>query len=376
MLSFRGRNSNSRPQVVVMEEEDSTPEQQQREAERQQALAEVNGALKKIEQQNRGIVRVANGFAYLLIVATSVASLISLGRDTVKHLTWPITGDSFPSVCGTVILLTLVMAMDTGSLFAAAKVRTLMGRDDGSREIYMHVAIMIGVSAMEAATYIYMMFLFETPHDGVTGSLVVARGLAVPVLALYLALARPMTVTTSDMAHQSGLITGKAVLSGLIELAVDPGADTSQLARNIAMYAAAAPMSEKEKLRLRNMYRAATDAVVDIDALLGLPPMVQPLALPPGNEGTGNGDGQNDGPLTPEQADQLRARMIREGYPLEDQERAMNERLRQSLIVQTRRSQLKKLTNMSDAQLSKRIKELFPRVRVKEESEDDGTTNS
>jgi hypothetical protein len=364
------RGPRSRQSVVVVEEDSSTPEQRQREAERQQALAEVSEAFKKVEEQNLGIVRGAHIFAVLLIVATSVASLISLGRDIVRSISWPPTAENFPNFCGAIILLVLVLAMDTGSLYAAAMVRVLGARDDEDSGKGMHVAIMVFVSALEAGTYIYMMFLYEKPHDGAAVALVILRGLAVPVLALYLAMARPMTITPADIAHQSGLITGKAVLNDLITLATDPEAETPQLARKIGMYLAAAPLSEKEALRLRNMYHAATDEVIDIDALLGLPPMTPPLALPPGNGGA------NDGPLTPEQADQLRARMIREGYPLADQDRAMNERLRQSLVMQTRRSQLKKVTNMSDAQLSKRIKELFPRVRVKEEDVSDGATNS
>jgi hypothetical protein len=365
----------SKPQPVVVVGGTGTPEQEQRAAERQQALAEVREALEKVEEQNSGIVRTAHGFAILLIVATSVASLISLGRDLVSKLSWPPTRDSIPVMCGVAILLILVTAMDVGSLYAAAQVRVLSGRQAEGKEIAQHWAVMLLVSALEAGTYIYMMFLYETPHNLVTGVLVVARGLAVPVLALYLATARPMTVTPADIAHQSGLITGKAVLNDLITLATDPNAATPQLARKIAMYLAAAPLSEKEKVRLRNMYRAATDEVVDIDALLGLPPQPQSFAaLPPptsGQQETGdNGvDGTEEGSLTPEQADQLRARIIREGYPLGDQDRAMNERLRRSLLTQTRRSQLKHLTNMSDAQLEGRLKELFPnRVKVKEEA--------
>ena len=61
---------------------------------------------------------------------------------------------------------------------------------------------------------------------------------------------------------------------------------------------------------------------------------------------------------TPPEMDALRARMIREGYPLSDLTTRDNARLWKTLTEQRRWSYLQRLTGMTEAELSERVREI------------------
>ena len=61
---------------------------------------------------------------------------------------------------------------------------------------------------------------------------------------------------------------------------------------------------------------------------------------------------------TPIEADQLRARMIREGYPLGDLTTKENNRMWVTLTQRRRWPQLQQVTGMTDAQLQARVKQI------------------
>ncbi len=68
---------------------------------------------------------------------------------------------------------------------------------------------------------------------------------------------------------------------------------------------------------------------------------------------------------TPEEADRLRARMIREGYPLADLARKENDYFWQTLTQRRRWEQLQALTGMSDEALRARVKEMRRQYQAK-----------
>ena len=92
-------------------------------------------SLHQLEQQNAGLVRLAHFFAFLLVVATSVASLISLAGDTVSAVILALRAHpdtlKVPIVASICISFFLVLAMDTGMLLAAGQIRVKLARKAG-----------------------------------------------------------------------------------------------------------------------------------------------------------------------------------------------------------------------------------------------------
>ena len=302
----------------------------------------VQAALDKVERQNRGMLRAAHTFALLLVIATSVASLISLAGDLVQAV-FTTHHFTLPQATSLVITFVLVMAMDTGSLYGAAMVRVLRGRRAPRSEQMVHLGIMGIVSALEAGTYTYMLVLYERPHDLATWLLVVARGLSVPLLALYLAMAQPISVTPADIARESELITGKAVLKALVTLADDPNAKADNLSRLLAMYAASADLSAAQRDKLKSMFYAAQGQIVG------------EWVLPPGAGGQDRSPSLALVPVPTFNEDQLRARMLHEGYPLPDLDQATNGAIWHSLTAGVRRAELQQLTELSEAEIVARL---------------------
>jgi hypothetical protein len=202
----------------------------------------------------------------LLVIATSVASLISLAGDVIQRIVTQ--GANIPTSASVAITFLLVLAMDTGSVYAAIMIRIGLQRRQSWSTMTMHVVVLIVVSVLEAGTYIYMLVLYEHPHDPASWALVVARGLAEPLLAIYLVMATPITITPEDIAHQVEVVTGIAVLRDIVTQSSDP---SRSLADKIAMYHASAALNPEQKLRLSRMYKAATTRdtqIVDADPLL------------------------------------------------------------------------------------------------------------
>src|SRR5262249_3379630 len=147
-------------------------------------------------RQNAGLVKLAHLFAGLLVVATSVASLISLAGDTVQAVIQEIRLHPdqlrIPILASIVLTFFLVLAIDTGMLLTAGQVRVKLIRKARFVEMGFDLFLMGSVALLEAGTYCYMLWTYEHPANQVTGALIIARAIAVPLLSVYLVMARPV----------------------------------------------------------------------------------------------------------------------------------------------------------------------------------------
>lgn len=214
---------------------------------------QVDRSIDALERSNHFIVRAAHTFAFLLIIATSIASLIALAGDVVKQVSQH--GGDVPTDASIAITLLLVMAMDTGMILAATMIRIGTQRGYGPRKLWGHAVIMLVVALLEAGTYTYMLALYEHPQNGVSWALIIARGVAVPLLSIYLSMAQRITVNTDDIARLIEVFSGVGLLKDLARDANDPDAP---LDHKIAVYRAAATLSPAQRAKLDAMYVAVS----------------------------------------------------------------------------------------------------------------------
>ena len=85
----------------------------------------------------------------------------------------------------------LVLCMDVAMLYAASMLRLLGMRRAEPRSMQLHRGVMATVAVLEAGTYAYMAWRYETPVGVVAWALILSRALAAPLLSVYLAMARP-----------------------------------------------------------------------------------------------------------------------------------------------------------------------------------------
>lgn len=241
--------------------------------------------LAKLEKQGAGMVRGAHIFATLLVIATSLATLISLATTSINivQADWQRKRQvNVPLTVNLAITGLIVLACDTAMLYAANRVRVLSQRRAGFWPIAMHTTIMLLVGALEATTYMYMLFKYEAPpaSDHMAGFLIVVRAVAVPIVSIYLSMAERFSITPSDIALQNELALGMGVLTDMVHLAHNPLAEMPQgLPRKLAMYEAAAELSEGQRHKLIRMYRAARGVVVfdaDESNIIDADPMPAP----------------------------------------------------------------------------------------------------
>jgi hypothetical protein len=258
----------------------------------------VTRNLAKIEKQGAGMVRGAHIFATLLVIATSLATLISLAADsiTIVQADWQRKRQvNVPLSVSLAITGLIVLACDTAMLYAAQRVRMLTARRASPWAIALHTAIMLLVGALEALTYAYMLFKYEAPaaSDHMAGFLIIVRAVAVPIVSIYLSMAERFSITPSDIALQNELALGIGVLTDMVHLAHNPLAEMPQgLPRKLAMYEAAAELSPGQRTKLIRMYRAARGAVTfdaDERTIVDADPTPAPAqafteALPPPDE--------------------------------------------------------------------------------------------
>ena len=128
---------------------------------------------------------------------------------------------------------------------------------------------MIGASALESSTYLYLAWQFDRPSGWFLWAIVGARALAAPLFAAYLSMARPLPVAPRDVAYQAALASGKGVVRDVATLAADAAAP---LERKVRIYRAASVMSGADRARF--------DGIVDAVALEA------PAALPPAADTT------------------------------------------------------------------------------------------
>ena len=216
----------------------------------------IDAQLAEIERQGAAIARLAHGAAYALIVLFSIGSLLGLSHSaliTLQHQ-WQTTHTlDFPSALAAAVNGLLVLVMDTALLLAANMLRIIKARQGEGAGV--HIVVMVGVSAIEGATWAYFSWLYDRPTDPIAWALIVARALAAPLLSAYLSLARAIPIGPRDILHQAAMASGKGVIRDVTREANDHSAP---LERKIAIYGAAALMHSNDRARLERMIAAVT----------------------------------------------------------------------------------------------------------------------
>jgi methionine-rich copper-binding protein CopC len=216
----------------------------------------VADQLRDIARQGSGMARMAHACAFLLIVLFSAGSLVALGADALAAIQaqWERDGGlNIPAAIALGVSTLLVLCMDVAMVYAASMLRLLASRQAEEREKRVHQAVIAVVAALEAGTYAYMSWRFESPADAIAWALILSRALAAPLLSVYLSMARPLPVTSRDILYQAELAAGQGVIRDVVEVASDQGAP---LAEKMALYGAAATMTPQDRSRLDSMISA------------------------------------------------------------------------------------------------------------------------
>lgn len=250
----------------------------------EQTQARIDRKLRAIERQGSGQAIFAHGLAYLLVVAFSAGSLVALAGDAIRtFITQAQHGVlDVPSLISFIVSFTLVFAMDTAMVIASVTVRMLRQRHQDGEGI--HIAMIVGVCLVESATYLYMSYVYDHPVGWVAWTILTARAVAAPIMAVYLSLARTLPISARDINTQVESVTGRGVLVEMTRIADDPSATTE---RKVALYRASAIMDDVDKSRL--------DAILDAErttrehAPSAMTITERPLPPAGGPNGAGNG---------------------------------------------------------------------------------------
>ncbi len=215
---------------------------------------DVARQLRDMERQGGGMATFAHICAVLLLVAGSLGSLISISADAFRHfLTAAQAGrPDVPDLINAVVGVLLVLAGDAALLYAASMIRVLTSAQAPRSEITVHMWVMVGVSLLEAATYLYMAWLFDPPTNWLLWLIDIGRAIAWPLLCAYLSMARPIPVGPRDVAYQAALASGKGVVRDVAVIAADPSAP---LERKVRIFRAASTMTPTD--------RAKFDGIID-----------------------------------------------------------------------------------------------------------------
>jgi hypothetical protein len=147
----------------------------------------------------------------------------------------------------------LVLCMDVAMLYAASMLRLLGMRRAEPRSMRLHRGVMATVAVLEAGTYAYMAWRYETPVSFVAWALILSRALAAPLLAVYLAMARPLPVTARDILAQVELASGLGLIRDAVTIANDASASLSQ---KVTLFGASAIMTGQDRERLDGLLEA------------------------------------------------------------------------------------------------------------------------
>ena len=147
----------------------------------------------------------------------------------------------------------LVLCMDVAMLYAASMLRLLGMRRAEPRSMRLHRGVMATVAVLEAGTYAYMAWRYETPVSVVAWALILSRALAAPLLSVYLAMARPLPVTARDILAQVELASGLGLIRDAVTIANDASASLSQ---KVALFGASAVMTPQDRERLDGLLAA------------------------------------------------------------------------------------------------------------------------
>lgn len=233
---------------------------------RRAPLDPVERTMKQLARQGATLARLAHVFATLMVVLFSLGSLVALSGDAVSAILVTLTHHGIPSVPQAISIAVstlMVVCCDIGLVYAAMTLRVLRtrGSDEGQA---LHWAVLVGVSVIEAGTYLYMSAIYEQPHGWAWG-LVIARAVAAPLLSVYLSMAHPHPVTPRDILHQAELAQGIQLVRDVIRVAQDPSAS---LADKMRLYEASAEMTGKDKARLTRMINVVQQRLGESSAAL------------------------------------------------------------------------------------------------------------
>jgi hypothetical protein len=209
----------------------------------------VADQLADIARQGASMARLAHVCASLMLVLFSAGSLVALGGDALLSV---VDGAQhgqleLPAAISLGVSTLLVLCMDVGMLCAASSLRLLATRRAEPHAMRLHRGVMVTVTLLEAGTYAYMAWRYETPVSLVAWGLILARALAAPLLTVYLAMARPLPVTARDILAQVELASGLGVIRDVVTKANDPAASLEQ---KVALFGASAVMTPEDGARL------------------------------------------------------------------------------------------------------------------------------
>ena len=231
---------------------------------------EVADQLADIARQGSGMARLAHVCASLMLVLFSAGSLVALGGDALLSV---LDGAQqghvdLPAAISLGVSTLLVLCMDVAMLYAASMLRLLGMRRAEPRTMHLHRGVMATVANLEAGTYAYMAWRYETPVSVVAWALILSRALAAPLLSVYLAMARPLPVTARDILAQVELASGLGLIRDAVTIANDASASLSQ---KVALFGASALMTPQDRERLDGLL-AAVEAQRGPRETASLPP--------------------------------------------------------------------------------------------------------
>ena len=149
----------------------------------------IDEQLDQLRRQGAGMARIAHLCASLLVVLFSAGSFVALGVRCFAHRSRTVEPVAFHrcAVCHQSLRVHADGSMDVAMLAAAATLRLLASRRAPFQEMLLHVAVMAGVAALESGTYLFMSWTYEHPTSAAACARIIARALAAPLLAVYLA---------------------------------------------------------------------------------------------------------------------------------------------------------------------------------------------
>jgi hypothetical protein len=216
---------------------------------------EVADQLADIARQGSGMARLAHVCASLMLVLFSAGSLVALGGDALLSVMEGAQKGhvNLPAAISLGVSTLLVLCMDVAMLYAASMLRLLGMRRAEPRWMRLHRGVMATVAVLEAGTYAYMAWRYETPVSVVAWALILSRALAAPLLSVYLAMARPLPVTARDILAQAELASGLGLIRDAVTIANDTAASLSQ---KVALFGASAVMTPQDRERLDGLLAA------------------------------------------------------------------------------------------------------------------------
>ena len=216
---------------------------------------EVADQLADIARQGSGMARLAHVCASLMLVLFSAGSLVALGGDALLSVSEGAHQGhlDLPAAISLGVSTLLVLCMDVAMLYAASMLRLLGMRRAEPRSMRLHRGVMATVAVLEAGTYAYMAWRYETPISVVAWALILSRALAAPLLSVYLAMARPLPVTARDILAQVELASGLGLIRDAVTIANNASASLSQ---KVALFGASAVMTPQDRERLDGLLAA------------------------------------------------------------------------------------------------------------------------